>query len=127
MTTKDFRFKRLEELHMFYKLTFFGKFQNYITRHLGRTATDALKPSSRKADRVSLRTITKLEQHAAKLGFKSVLSSETESTETPELRCPACRTRLRVILTLPPLDMGLSGRPPCPPTEGLGGIPTRAI
>jgi hypothetical protein len=79
MTSRDFTFRRLEELHDFFKRICPRRHQNYLRRKLGHAAVDALKPGARKAGKFSLRTVDKLEQHAAELGFKSWLLSENSA------------------------------------------------
>jgi hypothetical protein len=117
MTSRDFAFRRLEELHLFFKLNFRFGYQNYLRRKLGRTAVDALKPSARRAGKFSLRTVDKLERLAAELGFKTLQSSESETNGGTEIRCAACQARLRVIITLPSFDMSLA-RAACLPALG---------
>ena len=117
MTTRDFIFYRLEGLYCFYRHNFPRRYSNHIRRHLGRTAVDSMRPSARRAGKVTLRTLEKLERHAIEMGFRNAQSSELEASGVQELRCPACRARLRAFFTLPPITTGHT-----PPTDATKPI-----
>jgi hypothetical protein len=80
MTSREFAFRRLEELHLFFKRLCPRRYQNYLAKKLGRTAVDALKPSARRAGKFSLRTVDKIEELAATFGFRSRLLSESSAS-----------------------------------------------